>query len=175
MIHGSAKTARVERVRGAARLDAAAIYPYDMKRMVGLGEHCSMTERRADDATRDVVAWLKCEYLHERIGEEFDGVVAAVTSFGLFVELVDVYIEGLVHVSALPRDYYHFDVARQRLRGERTGAGWQLGDRLRVRLVRVDMDDRKIDLEPVQAGARDGAPRIPRKRGKKKRERGADG
>jgi len=174
VIHSNAKTARVERVAGAEKMDAGGIYPYDVKRMVALGEHCSMTERRADDATRDVVAWLKCEYLHERIGEEFDAVVASVTSFGLFVELVDVYIEGLVHVTSLPRDYYHFDIARQRLVGERTGASWQLGGRLRVRLVRVDLDDRKIDLEPVSAGAVDDAPRIPRKR-KKKRVRSNDG
>ena len=174
VIHSNAKTARVERVAGAEKMDAGGIYPYDLKRMVALGEHCSMTERRADDATRDVVAWLKCEYLHERIGEEFDAVVASVTSFGLFVELVDVYIEGLVHVTSLPWDYYHFDIARQRLVGERTGASWQLGGRLRVRLVRVDLDDRKIDLEPVSAGAVDDAPRIPRKR-KKKRVRSNDG
>ena len=89
-----------------------------------------MTERRADDATREVQAWLKCEYLQEHVGDEFDGVVAAVTGFGLFVELVDLYIEGLVHISALPGDYYHFDGGAPAPHGgERSGrsfqAGWQ--------------------------------------------------
>ena len=160
------KTRRVKRPRGAARMAKSRIYPYELAHMVALGEHCSATERRADDATRDVVSWLKCEYLHEHIGQEYPGVVAAVTSFGLFVELVDVYIEGLVHISALPRDYFHFDAATQRLVGERTRATYQLGDRLDVRLVRVDMDDRKIDLELADAP---DVSRVPRKRKKKKR------
>ena len=82
--------------------------------MVALGEQCSMTERRADDATREVDAWLKCEFLKDRIDEEFGGVIAAVTNFGVFVELNDLYIEGLMHVSALPGDYYHFDQVKQR-------------------------------------------------------------
>ena len=108
-----------------------------------------MTERRADDATRDVVAWLKCEYLQEHVGDEFDGVVSAVTSFGLFVELVDIYIEGLVHITALPGDYYNFDAAHQRLIGERSGRCFQLGGKVRVQVARVDLDDKKIDLELV--------------------------
>ena len=82
-----------------------------MHAMVVHGEHCSMTERRADDATREVQAWLKCEYLQEHVGDEFDGVISAVTSFGLFVELEDLYIEGLVHITALPGDYYNFDAS----------------------------------------------------------------
>ena len=127
-----------------------------------------MTERRADDATRDVVAWLKCEYLSDHIGEEYPGVVAAVTSFGLFVELVDVYIEGLVHVSALHSDYYHFDAAHQRLVGEHSRKTYQLGDEFRVRLVRVDLDERKIDLEPADMPRVEQTPR-PRKRKRKKK------
>jgi len=114
---------------------------------VALGEQCSMTERRADDATREVDAWLKCEFLKDRIGEEFEGVIAAVTNFGVFVELSDLYIEGLMHVSALPGDYYHFDQAKQRLIGERTRQIFQLGGAVTVRVARVDLDDRKIDLE----------------------------
>ena len=106
-----------------------------------------MTERRADDATREVDAWLKCEFLKDRIGEEFEGVIAAVTNFGVFVELSDLYIEGLMHVSALPGDYYHFDQAKQRLIGERTRQIFQLGGAVTVRVARVDLDDRKIDLE----------------------------
>jgi ribonuclease R len=115
--------------------------------MVALGEQCSMTERRADDATREVDAWLKCEFLKDRIDEEFGGVIAAVTNFGVFVELNDLYIEGLMHVSALPGDYYHFDQVKQRLIGERTRQVFQLGGAVTVRVARVDLDDRKIDLE----------------------------
>ena len=115
------------------------------------GRHCSMTERRADDATREVQAWLKCEYLLEHVGDAFDGVISAVTSFGLFVELVDIYIEGLVHVTALPGDYYNFDRAHQRLIGERSGRSFQLGGKVRVQVARVDLDDRKIDLELLDA------------------------
>jgi ribonuclease R len=119
--------------------------------MVVNGEHCSMSERRADEATREVNAWLKCEYLQEHVGDEFNGVISAVTSFGLFVELEDLYIEGLVHVTALPGDYYNFDKARQRLIGERSGRSFQLGGSVRVQVARVDLDDRKIDLELIEA------------------------
>ena len=126
-----------------------ALYPYTMADLVAAGEHCSMTERRADDATRDVNLWLKCEYLRHHIGDEFAGVVASVTRFGMFVELSDIYMEGLVHISALPSDYYHFDQASQRLVGEHTRKTYQLGDAVRVQVARVDLDDRKIDLEIV--------------------------
>ncbi|MGA0927366.1 MAG: S1 RNA-binding domain-containing protein, partial [Burkholderiaceae bacterium] len=98
-------------------------------------------------ATREVDAWLKCEFLKDRIGEEFDGVIAAVTNFGCFVELSDLFIEGLMHVSALPGDYYHFDRAKQRLVGERTRRVFQLGGAVTVKVARVDLDDRKIELE----------------------------
>lgn len=126
-----------------------AVYPYDYARMEQLGEHCSMTERRADDATRDVMAWLKCEFLRDHVGEEHDGVIAAVTPFGFFVELSDIYIEGLVHVSTLSGDYFHHDSAKHRLIGERTAVSFRLGDEVRVRVVRVGLEDRKIDLELV--------------------------
>lgn len=125
-------------------------YGYTMEQMLQLGEHCSMTERRADDATRDVVAWLKCEYMQDQVGEVFDGVVSAVTGFGIFVELEDVFVEGLIHVTALPGDYYNFDSAKQRLVGERTRKSFRLGDRLSVQVARVDLDDRKIDFELVK-------------------------
>ena len=128
-----------------------ALYPYTMTDLVAVGEHCSMTERRADDATRDVQLWLKCEYLRHHIGDEFAGVVASVTRFGMFVELTDIYMEGLVHISALPSDYYHFDHASQRLVGEHMRQTYQLGDAVRVQVARVDLDDRKIDLELVSA------------------------
>ena len=147
MIRGRSKSAHVSRVAGAKGLRREVIYPYDMAGMLALGEQCSMTERRADDATREVDAWLKCEFLKDRIGDAFSGVIAAVTNFGVFVELHDLYIEGLLHVSALPGDYYHFDQAKQRLVGERTRQVFQLGGVVAVKVARVDLDDRKIDLE----------------------------
>ena len=135
--------------RKLSKEKSRALYPYTMVDLVAAGEHCSMTERRADDATRDVQLWLKCEYLRHHIGDEYAGVVASVTRFGMFVELSDIYMEGLVHISALPSDYYHFDQASQRLVGEHTRKTYQLGDAVRVQVARVDLDDRKIDLEIV--------------------------
>ena len=100
---------------------AKKIYPYDMGAMLELGIHSSMAERRADDATRDVMAWLKCEYLSEHVGQEFDGVVSGVTGFGFFVELVDIYVEGLVHITSLDNDYFDFDPVSHALIGKQTG------------------------------------------------------
>ncbi|MBY6220609.1 ribonuclease R [Marinobacter nauticus] len=136
-----------------------AEYPYDYARMEQLGEHCSMTERRADDATRDVMAWLKCEFLRDHVGEEYNGIIGAVVPFGFFVELSDIYIEGLVHVSTLSGDYFHHDAVKHRLIGERTAVSFRLGDEVRVRVVRVDLEDRKIDLELVSTPRRRKADR----------------
>lgn len=111
-----------------------------------LGQHCSMTERRADDATRDVVAWLKCYYMQDKIGEEFDGTVAGVAGFGLFVALDGVYVEGLLHVTELGNDYFHYDKARHEMAGERTGMRYRLGDRLRIKVSRVDLETTRIDF-----------------------------
>ena len=111
-----------------------------------LGEHCSQTERRADDATRDVEAWLKCFYIRDHLGSVFNGTVSSVTGFGLFVALDELYIEGLVHVSELGADYFHFDPAKHMMLGERTGKRYRLGDRVRVKVVRVDMESTKIDF-----------------------------
>jgi ribonuclease R len=111
------------------------------------GEHCSMTERRADDATREVVDWLKCEFMLDKVGEEFDGVIATVTGFGFFVELKDIYVEGLVHISTLPNDYYQFDPTKQAMLGERTGRRFRLGDPILIKVVRVDLDQRQIDFQ----------------------------
>jgi ribonuclease R len=111
-----------------------------------LGLHCSMTERRADEATREVVAWLKCYYMKDRVGEVFSGSVSGVAAFGVFVALDDIYVEGLVHVSELGRDYFHYDAARHQLTGERTRSRYRLGDRLRVRVARVDLDASRIDF-----------------------------
>jgi ribonuclease R len=116
--------------------------------------HCSTTERRADEATRDVLTWLKCEYMRHRIGESYVGVVSAVVSFGLFVELEGLYIDGLVHISSLKNDYYVHEASQHRLRGERSGRVYGLGQRMRVRVVRVNLDERKIDLEPLEEGPR---------------------
>jgi ribonuclease R len=119
-----------------------------------LGRHCSMTERRADDATRDAIAWLKCEFMLDKIGEEFDGVITGVTSFGVFVQLQDVFVEGLVHVTSLENDYYEHDAPRHRLVGTRTKKVFQLAAPLRVRVMAVDMEQRRIDFEPVEPKAR---------------------
>ncbi|MCR4302490.1 MAG: ribonuclease R [Sulfuricaulis sp.] len=113
------------------------------------GEHCSVTERRADEATREVTRWLKAEFMMDKIGEEFDGYISGVTNFGIFVELVEVYVDGLVHITALGNDYYHFDAAHHRLMGERTHQIYRLGDKVRVRVMRVDLDETKIDFELV--------------------------
>ncbi len=114
------------------------------------GVHCSMTERRADEATRDVTTWLKCEYMRHRVGEEHDGLVSGVAPFGIFVELSGLYVDGLIHVSQLKNDYYQFEPRHHRLVGERSGVAYNLGDSVRVRVVRVNLDERKIDLELVQ-------------------------
>ena len=111
-----------------------------------LGVHCSETERRADEATRDVEAWLKCYYMQDRIGERFTATVSGVTGFGVFVALHEVYVEGLVHISELGADYFHFDAAKHQLLGERTGKRFRLGDRIPVKLVRVDLETTKIDF-----------------------------
>jgi ribonuclease R len=114
------------------------------------GARCSTTERRAEEASREVVQRLKCEFMKDRIGEEFDGTITGVTGFGLFVELKDIYIEGLVHVTSLPADYYHHDPIHYLLRGERTGRTYRLSNQLRVKLIRVDTDESKIDFELVK-------------------------
>ncbi len=124
-------------------------YHYDLAAMTALGELCSRYERRADDATRDASDWLKCEFLQKHIGRQYSGTVSAVTNFGLFVQLDQLLIDGLVHVTALKRDYYQFDPAHHRLVGELTGRSYRLGDRLQVEVARVNMEDRKIDFDLV--------------------------
>jgi ribonuclease R len=116
------------------------------------GLHCSANERRADEASRDVEAWLKCKYMRDHLGEEYAGVVTAATSFGIFVTLDAMYVEGLVHITELGGEYFKFDEARQELRGERTGIRYAIGTRLRVQVSRVDLDGRKIDFRLVREG-----------------------
>jgi len=125
------------------------IYPYELPQLIAAGEQCSMTERRSDDASRDVQAFLKCEFLSQRIGDTFAGRISAVTNFGFFVELDNLYVEGLVHISNLPGDYYHYDQSTQRLVAERTKKAFNLGDQVEVLVANVDLDDRKVDLELV--------------------------
>ena len=121
----------------------------EMQDWEAAGLHCSANERRADEASRDVEAWLKCKYMREHLGEEYTGTVSAVTSFGLFVTLTDMYVEGLVHITELGGEYFRFDEVRQELRGERTGIRYALGTRVRVQVSRVDLDARKIDFRLV--------------------------
>ena len=154
VIRSKRDTKHVERA-GAAVMPKARIYPYDEATLEKLGEQCSMTERRADEATRDVVNWLKCEFMQDRVGETFPGGITAVTGFGIFVELRDIYVEGLVHVTALPADYYHFDPVHHRLSGERSGRSFRLGDSVEVKVMRVDLDERKIEFELSQAAERE--------------------
>jgi len=125
-------------------------FAYDNANMQVFGDQCSLTERRADDATRDAVDWLKCEYMLDKIGETYAGIISSVTSFGIFVELQAIYVEGLVHVTALGNDYYRYDPAKHRLIGDRTSQIYRLGDLVTVKVVQVNLDERKIDFELVQ-------------------------
>ncbi|MAE03176.1 MAG: ribonuclease R [Porticoccaceae bacterium] len=153
LIRSKQKIAAVRRVDGATMLPPQSIYPYELPHLVEVGEHLSVTERRADEATRDVVNWLKCEYLMDHVGEQYAGVVSAVTGFGLFVMLDDLYVEGLIHVTGLPKDYYFHEAAQHRMVGERTGRVFRLGQKLQVKVVRVNLEERKIDFELVDKSA----------------------
>jgi ribonuclease R len=121
------------------------------------GVHCSVNERRADEASRDVEAWLKCRYMREHLGEEYSGTVSAVAGFGLFVQLDGLYVEGLVHITELGGEYYRFDEVRQELRGERSGVRYGVGSRVRVQVSRVDLDGRKIDFRMLRDGDEEAA------------------
>jgi ribonuclease R len=127
-------------------------YIYSASDMTSLGTHCSQNERRADEAERDVDERYKCAWMEKHVGSEFDGIVSGVTSFGLFVELVESQVSGLVHITQLPNDYYHFDPVRHLLSGERRGLHFRLGDAVRVQVLRASMEDRKIDFRLVQKG-----------------------
>ncbi|MDE2234701.1 MAG: ribonuclease R [Gammaproteobacteria bacterium] len=122
---------------------------YSLQQMLHLGSHCSMTERRADEATRDATDWLKAEYMRDKVGEEFDGFITSVLPFGLFVQLKELFVEGLIHVTSLPSDYYSFDAAGHRMVGERSGRVFRLTDVIRVRVSGVNLEEHKIDFEPV--------------------------
>lgn len=133
--------------------------------LLQLGQHCSMAERRADDATRDVADWLKCDFMLDQVGQTFTGIIAAVTGFGFFVRLDDLFIDGLVHVSSLDNDYYRYDNIGQRLTGEASGKAYYLGDTVEIRVEAVHLDERKIDFSLVSSL------RKPRREGKTKRDK----
>lgn len=153
-------------------------YQFKFPDVLAISEHCSTTERRADEATRDVVSWLKCEYMQDKLGNTFEGVVSTVTGFGLFVELDDIYVEGLVHVTALENDYYHFDQIAHCLIGENTQRCFRMGDKVKIEVTRVDLDERKIDfslIEQLTSAPGIAARKIANvRKGKDKRKKGAD-
>ena len=126
-------------------------YHYQLEEMDVFGAHCSSTERRADDATREVADWLKCEYMQDHVGEEFDGVISSVTGFGFFVRLNDLFIDGLVHISGLANDYYLFDMPKQRLIGENSGMIFRLGDAVKVRVETVSLEQKQIDFSLISS------------------------
>ena len=136
----------------AARLPKVRMSAAEQQAWEAAGLHCSANERRADEASRDVEAWLKCKYMREHLGEEYSGLVTAVTGFGLFVTLDNLYVEGLVHITELGGEYFRFDEARQELRGERTGIRYAIGTRVQIQVSRVDLDGRKIDFRLVRPG-----------------------
>ena len=145
LIHGNAKLKEVRRVGKPSSRNTHYLYPADT--VLQLGDQCSMAERRADDAVYEVLEWMKCDFMSHHVGDDFEGVISAVTKFGFFVELGDIHVEGLVHVSTLAGDYYHFEMKEQCLVGERTRTAFGLGDIVTVQVARVDVDNRKIDLE----------------------------
>ena len=146
---GDHRSAQREGLSATAR-DTGKPVEGELAQWVGAGEHCSANERRADEASRDVEAWLKCRFMRERLGEEFSGTVSAATTFGLFVTLDALYVEGLVHITELGGEYFKFDEVKQELRGERTGIRYAIGARVRVQVSRVDLDGRKIDFRIVR-------------------------
>ncbi|QDJ13825.1 ribonuclease R [Mergibacter septicus] len=140
-------------------------YHYNLEQIDQLGEHCSMTERRADDATRDVADWLKCEFMQDHVGEIFSGTISSVTGFGFFVRLDDLFIDGLVHISTLTHDYYRFDPAGQRLIGESSGMLYRLGDPVKIKVVAVNLEQRTLDFNLISSE------RSVRRKGKTAREK----
>lgn len=144
---------------------------YSIEEVEQLGEQCSMAERRADDATRDVADWLKCEFMQDHVGSVFEGVVASVTNFGLFVRITEYQIDGLVHITSLGNDYYQFDDTKQCLVGEASGVSYRLGDKVDVKVASVNLDDRKIDLLIEGTGLQERSAR----KAKKKRSSGRQG
>jgi len=146
-------------------------FEYSLPKLQALGEQCSSTERRADEATRDATDWLKCEYMLDKVGEEFGGIITSVNSFGIFVELDEIYVDGLVHITALGNDYYHFDPIGHRLNGERSGKVYRLGDSVRIKVAAVNLDDKKIDFVLADSETNDDMGSEKPKRKSKRRKR----
>ena len=158
---------RLQKNKSGAQMDDAPrikMSPAEQQAWEAAGLHCSANERRADEASRDVEAWLKCKYMREHLGEEYSGVVTSATSFGIFVTLDNLYVEGLVHITELGGEYFRFDEARQELRGERTGIRYAIGTRVQIQVSRVDLDGRKIDFRLVNP-AEEFSPRQMREKG----------
>ena len=161
---------RLQKNKAGAQMDDAPrikMSPAEQQAWEAAGLHCSANERRADEASRDVEAWLKCKYMREHLGEEYSGVVTSATSFGIFVTLDTLYVEGLVHITELGGEYFRFDEARQELRGERTGIRYAIGTRVQIQVSRVDLDGRKIDFRLVNP-AEEFSPRQMRDKGMSK-------
>ncbi len=156
--HGTPDESAPRRAGKGAPSRRAGAGVHELELWEAAGAHCSANERRADEATRDVEAWLKCRFMREHLGEQFGGSVSAVTSFGIFVTLDELYVEGLVHVSELGSDYFRFDETRQELRGERSGVRFVVGARVQVQVSRVDLDARRIDFRLVREGAAERRP-----------------
>ena len=156
-------------IRHIVRGGKPGAYDYNGKEMERLGAITSAHEKRAEEATRDVEAWLKCQYMEGHLGEEFDGVITGVTNFGVFVQITELMTDGLVHVTSLANDYYKYDAGSQRLVGERSGHTYSLGEEMRIRVQRVDMETRKIDFRPVADEATTSA--NSRSSGQRKRRR----
>ena len=146
VVHRVIKAILHQQAEGKDNTENEGFYQYTPEAVIQLGEHCSMTERRADDATRDVSDWLKCEFMQDHVGDTFEGVISTVTNFGLFVRLSQLHIEGLVHITSLGRDYYHYDDVRMCLTGENSGVKFHVGDVVEVQVAAVNLDDKKIDL-----------------------------
>ncbi len=141
-------------IRHVVRGGKPGRFDYSLRDMERLGAITSAHEKRAEDATREVEAWLKCQYMEQHLGDEFDGVITGVANFGLFVQISDLLVDGLVHVTSLANDYYHHEAEAQQLVGERTGRSFRLGEKMRVQVQRVDLETRRIDFRPVEKGRR---------------------
>ena len=150
-LHRSIKYLLAKEQGAKRKTTDAGGYHYSFDEMDLLGGHCSMTERRADDATREVADWLKCEYMQDHVGSEFYGVISSVTGFGLFVRLDDLFIDGLVHISTLENDYYQFDAVKQRLIGENSGMQYRLGDKVHIKVEAVHLDTKMMDFSLVSS------------------------
>lgn len=142
---------------------------YSTETLEALGEALSVTERRSDEASRDATFALKCHYMQDKVGEDFEGVVSGVTAFGLFIELKDIYIEGLIHVSQLGHEYFHYDPVKHIMVGEHSRQTYQLGQEVKVKVVRVDMEEKKIDFELLDKGK--AATTVKKSKNKKKRKK----